>query len=55
MLLAMSIAGAVGLVVGGISASVADLFPKYRTRLLEWGGSLLVGGVALLGLSFPMI
>lgn len=55
MLLALSIAGVVGLVVGVLAAASADVFPTYRAALQDWGSGLLVGSVALLGLAFPMI
>ena len=55
MLLALSTICIGGLIVGTFAAAAADVFPRYRGMLLEWGGSLLIASVALLGLVFPMI
>ncbi len=55
MPIALSIAGTAGLVVGAFAATISDIFPAYRMALQNWGGGLLVGSVALLGLACPMI
>ena len=52
---ALSLAAAAGLVVGSCAAAISDIFPAYRLTLQNWGGGLLVGSFALLGLAFPMI
>lgn len=44
-----------GVTVGCFAAAVADIFPAHRSELQQWGGSLLVGSVALLGLVVPFI
>ena len=51
----VSFIGFGGLAIGGIAAAIADVFPAHRSVLQQWGGSLLVGSVALLGLAFPFI
>ena len=35
--------------------AVADIFPAHRNVLQHWGGGLLVGSVALMGLAVPFI
>jgi len=47
--------GFAGLAIGCCAAAVADIFPAHRSELQQWGGGLLVGSVALLGLAFPFI
>jgi hypothetical protein len=49
------IVGWTGLAVGGVAAAVADMFPAQRNMLQYWGGGLLVGSVALMGLAVPFI
>ena len=49
------IVGWTGLAVGGLAAAVADIFPAHRNMLQYWGGGLLVGSVALMGLAVPFI
>lgn len=52
MLLVMS------LIVAGMGtacAAGASRFPAHQAKLEQWGGSLFVGGIALLGFSFPYI
>ena len=44
-----------GLAIGGVAAAIADVFPAHRAELQHWGSSLLVGSVALLGLTVPFI
>jgi hypothetical protein len=55
MLYVLGFTGVLGLVAGIFSAAVADVFPAHRSALQGWGGGLLVGSVALLGLAFPML
>jgi hypothetical protein len=45
----------IGLAVGCVTAAVSDIFPAHRSELQRWGGGLLVGSVALLGLVVPFI
>ena len=49
------IVGWTGLAVGGLAAAIADMFPAQRNLLQRWGGGLLVGSVALMGLAVPFI
>lgn len=46
--------GVFGTVLGTLSASFAGRFPAHQVKLEQWGGDLFVGGVALLGLGFPL-
>lgn len=47
--------GAIFIVVGTLLALSAKSYPE-RQRVLEtWSGGLLMGGLACLGLAFPMI
>ena len=55
MLQNLAMAGGAGIIVGCLAAAVGDVFPVYRKVLQRCGGALLVGGIALLGLVFPMI
>jgi hypothetical protein len=55
MLHMLGFIGIFGLVAGIFAAAVADVFPAHRSALQGWGGGLLVGSVALLGLAFPML
>ncbi len=55
MLSALSVAGIVGIIVGTLAAAMADVFPAHRAALQDWGSGLLVGSVALLALTFPLI
>lgn len=55
MLYIFATAGSTGLIVGCFAAAVADVFPAYRKILQDCGGGLIVGGVVLLGIAFPMI
>ena len=55
MLSTLLIAGLAGIIAGGLAAAQADRFPSYRTILRNLGGSLICGGVALLGIALPMI
>jgi len=43
-------------IASGIAASAAaGWFPAQRSRLEGWGSSLFLGGLAVLGLSSPLI
>lgn len=55
MLHAVPFLGFGGLAIGGVTAAIADIFPAHRSELQQWGGGLLVGSVALMGLVFPFI
>jgi hypothetical protein len=55
MVHSLLIVGWTGLSVGALSAAVADIFPAHRNVLQHWGGGLLVGSVALMGLAVPFI
>lgn len=55
MVHSLLIVGWTGLAVGSVAAAVADMFPMHRTVLQHWGGGLLVGSVALMGLAVPFI
>jgi hypothetical protein len=55
MLHTILLAGCAGLTIGTFAAAVADVFPAHRNALQHWGGGLLVGSVALMGLAFPFI
>ena len=49
------ILGAGGIMLGSAFAMSAGKFPAYRSKLEQYGGGLLIVGVAFLGLAFPMI
>jgi len=49
------ILGAGGIILGSAFATCARKFPAYRIELEQYGGGLLIAGVAFLGLAFPMI
>jgi hypothetical protein len=55
MLHAVPFVAFAGLTIGCFAAAIADIFPAHRSELQQWGGGLLVGSVALLGLVFPFI
>jgi hypothetical protein len=55
MMRVLPFVGFAGLTIGCFAAAVADIFPSRRNELQQWGGGLLVGSVALLGLAFPFI
>lgn len=55
MLLFVSIAGCTGIILGCLAASLADMFPARRKLLKDCGGGLILGGVALLGFSVPLM
>lgn len=55
MMHAVPFVGFAGLTIGCLAAAVADIFPAHRNELKHWGGGLLVGSVALLGLAVPFI
>lgn len=55
MMRALPFIGFGGLTIGCFAAAIADIFPAHRNELQQWGGGLLVGSVALLGLAFPFI
>jgi len=47
--------GAIFIVVGTILALSAKNYPQRQHRLECWSGGLLMGGLACLGLAFPML
>jgi len=49
------LAGWAGLTIGSFAAAAADAFPAQRNTMRHWGGSLLVGSIALIGLAFPFV
>jgi hypothetical protein len=49
------LAGWAGLTTGTFAAAAADAFPAHRSALQHWGGSLLVGSIALIGLTYPFV
>jgi len=55
MLQIFAISGCVGIALGCLAAALADAFPQHRKRLKDWGGGLILGGVALLGFSVPLM
>jgi hypothetical protein len=55
MLHDLLIVGWAGLTIGTFAAAVADVFPSHRNLLQHWGGGLLVGSVAMMGLAVPFI
>ena len=55
MVHSLFIIGCTGLTLGSVAAAIADIFPAHRTALQHWGGGLLVGSVALMGLAVPFI
>ncbi len=55
MVHSLLIVGWTGLTIGSLAAAVADIFPARRAMLQHWGGGLLVGSVALMGLAVPFI
>ena len=52
VLLVLSI---IATVVGTACAASAQRFPAHQGKLEQLGGGLFVGGIALLGFSFPYI
>ncbi|HVA13692.1 MAG TPA: hypothetical protein VNF99_10620 [Stellaceae bacterium] len=52
---AVSFIGFGGLAIGVAVAAIADVFPAHRSELQRWGGSLLIGSVALLGLTLTFV
>lgn len=49
------LAGWAGLTIGTFAAAAADAFPRHRKALRHWGGGLLMGSIALIGLAFAFI
>jgi hypothetical protein len=41
--------------VGSTVVVASGRYPSRKARLESWGGSFVVGGIALIGLAFPMI
>lgn len=55
MRFAFAIGGLGFIVVGSLVAAMSDVFPAYRRSLRDGGGSLLIGGITLLGCALPLI
>jgi hypothetical protein len=49
------IMGATAVVFGALAALSAGNFPPHRSRLERWGGALLLSGIALIALGFPIV
>jgi hypothetical protein len=49
------ILGTMTFVVGTAIVVASGRYPSRKTRLESWGGGCVVGGIALIGLAFPMI
>jgi hypothetical protein len=49
------ILGATAIVFGAFAALSAGNFPSHRGRIERWGGALLLGGIALIALAFPIV
>ncbi|MGE5537043.1 MAG: hypothetical protein ACM30I_00375 [Gemmatimonas sp.] len=47
--------GLAAVVLGAVAAMSAGNFPPHRARLERWGGALLLSGVALIALAFPIV
>jgi hypothetical protein len=55
LLTTLRVVGAIGLCSGVFAVILAAYAPAYRVRLEEVGGGLLVGGLALIGVTFAMV
>ena len=55
MRLTFALGGLGFVIVGSLVAALSDVFPTYRRSLRDGGGSLLIGGVTLLGCALPLI
>jgi hypothetical protein len=51
----LAILSAFGVVGGVVATSVAGRFPSHQIQLERWGGRLVVLGLGLAGLAFPLI
>jgi hypothetical protein len=49
------ILGTIILMVGTATVVASGRYPSYKPLLEPWGGGFFVGGIALMGLTFPMI
>ena len=49
------ILGTGGIILGSAFAASAGKFPAYQAKLEQYGGGLIIGGVAFFGLAFPLI
>ena len=47
--------GAIFIAVGASLALGARKYPRQQLQLERWGGGLVMGGLACLGLAFPML
>jgi hypothetical protein len=55
LLFTLRAAGAIGLCLGIVAIALGIFIPAYRTKLEELGGGLMVGSLALLGVTFAMV
>ena len=55
MLTLVCVSGIIGMSIGAFAAACSDVFPSYRRTLSVGGGSVLVGGISLLGLALPLL
>jgi hypothetical protein len=55
MRLTFAIGGLGFIVIGSFVAAMSDVFPTYRRSLRDGGGSLLIGGITLLGCALPLL
>jgi hypothetical protein len=49
------IVGTIICLLGTASVIASGRYPSYKPSLDSWGGGFVVGGIALIGLAFPMI
>lgn len=47
--------GALGLTIGAVVALGASRFPAYQIRVEQGAGLLIIFGLGLIGLGFPLI
>lgn len=47
--------GLIAIAAGSAAAATAGKFPPHRAQLERWGGALLLSGVTLIALAFPII
>ncbi len=55
MLTIVCVAGVTGICTGTFAAAFSDVLPAYRKQLNNWGSSVLVASVLMLGLTLPLI
>lgn len=47
--------GTLGIILGTAVAAAASRYPAQRARMEQWAGALILAGLALVGLAFPLI